>query len=99
MANKITVLESSGLTTIAAKSFATEAEALAHVIARARVHIPAAQKSRFEQTLIDRVVSEDGEKAISEVIAGTLPFAKALAKAFAPQLTIVSGQYGQDDDE
>ena len=99
MTRKITILEGSGLTTNAAKSFATESEALAYVIARARALVPAAQKSRFENAVVEKIVSEDGEKAVSEVIAGSLAFAKALAAGFAPQLTIVSGSYGKDDDE
>ncbi len=99
MTRKITVLEGSGLTTTAAQSFTTEGEALAHVIARARALVPAEQKARFENAIAEKIVSEDGKSAVSEVVAGILPFAKALVAAFAPQLTIISGSYGKDDDE
>jgi DNA-binding phage protein len=96
---KITILEGAGLSTTAAKSFDTEAAALAHVIARARALVSTAQTARFEKAVLERIVSEDGEKAVSEVVAGTIPFAKALAAAFAPQITIVTRAWGKDDED
>jgi hypothetical protein len=98
MASKITILEGN-LSTTSAKGFDTDAAALAHVVARARALASAEQKRNLEQALLDRVVSEDGVKATSEVVEGTIAFAKALAKAYAPSLTIVTGRYSKDEDE
>lgn len=97
MTSKITVLEGTGFTTKAAQSFDNEAAALAHVIARARTYVSPAQLARFENAVAERIVSEDGKKAVSEVVAGSTAFAKALAVAFAPQITVVTGSYGKDD--
>ncbi len=99
MTIKITIVESVGLSTTAAKSFSSETEALAHVVARIRASLPVDQRPRFENSVRDRVVSEDGVYAVSEIVAGTIPFAKALAKAFAPQISIITGSYGKDEDE
>jgi hypothetical protein len=98
MASKITILEGN-LSTTSAKGFDTDEAALAHVIVRARAMASPEQKNRLEKALFDRIVSEDGVKATSEVIEGKIAFAKALAKAYAPQLAIVTGSYGKDDDE
>ncbi len=98
MASKITILEGT-LSTTSAKGFDRDDDALAHIVTRARALAAPEQKGRLEKALMDRVVSEDGVKATSEVIEGKVAFAKALARAYAPQLTIVTGSYGKDDDE
>jgi hypothetical protein len=96
---KMTVLESAGVSSTAVKSFENESQMLAHVIARARTYVLPAQAGRFEKAVIERIVSEDGEKAVSEVVAGTVAFAKALVAAYAPQISIVTKAYGKDDSE
>jgi hypothetical protein len=98
MASKITILEGT-LSTTSAKGFDSEDAALTHVITRARALASPDQKRRLEKALFDRIVSEDGVKATSEVVEGKMAFAKALAKAYAPQLAIVTGSYGKDEDE
>ena len=48
--------------------------------------------------LADQVVSEDGIKAVSSVLAGKLEFVRALAKAYAPKIVITARRYDDEDD-
>jgi hypothetical protein len=98
-ANRVIVLEGTPLGTPVAKSFANADEAEDFVVARVRTHVPADQRERFERAVADRIVSEDGAKATSEVIEGKLAFLRALAKAYAPaRITLTARRYDDDDD-
>lgn len=98
-ANRVIVLEGTPLGTPVAKSFANADEAEDFVVARVRAHVPADQRERFERAVADRIVSEDGAKATSEVIEGKLAFLRALAKAYAPaRITLTARRYDDDDD-
>ena len=97
-ANKFVVLEGSPLGTPLARSFSTVADAEAFVITRIRATISPALKARFETALVDQVVSEDGVKAVSSVLAGNLAFVRALAKAYAPKIAITARRYDPEDD-
>ncbi len=93
------VLEGSPLGMPKTAGFATEDELRAHVLARLQVLVPADQRARLERAIRDQVVSEDGVRATSEVIAGTLAFLRALCKAYAPSLTITERRVASDEDE
>ncbi|MCS6996069.1 MAG: hypothetical protein NZ533_03795 [Casimicrobiaceae bacterium] len=69
-------------------SFASEEALRAHVIARLRLLVAPAERERLERAIAEGVVSEDGVRATAEVIAGTVPYLRALAKAYAPTLVI-----------
>jgi hypothetical protein len=98
-ANRVIVLEGTPLGTPVAKSFATADEAEEFVIARVRANVLADQRERFERAVADRIVSEDGNKATSEVIEGKLAFLRALAKAYAPtRITLTARRFDEDDD-
>jgi hypothetical protein len=98
-ANRVIVLEGTPLGTPVAKSFATADEAEDFVIARVRANVQASERDRFERAVADRIVSEDGAKATSEVIAGKLAFLRALAKAYAPsRITLTARRFDEDDD-
>lgn len=97
-ANRIVVLEGSPLGTPLAKSFATIDDAEAFVIERIRVTVSAKLRDRFDQALKDQVVSEDGIKAVSSVLAGKLAFVRALATAYAPKIVITTRRYDDEDD-
>jgi hypothetical protein len=97
-ANRFVVLEGSPLGTPLAKSFSTEADAETFVVSRIRATVSAGLKDRFEKALVDQVVSEDGVKAVSSVLAGKLAFARALAKAYAPKIVITARRYDDEDD-
>jgi hypothetical protein len=98
-ANRVIVLEGTPLGTPVAKSFADADEAEDFVIARVRANVLVDQRERFERAVADRIVSEDGNKAISEVIAGKLAFLRALAKAYAPtRITLTARRFDEDDD-
>lgn len=101
MKTPVTVIEGSphARTPPTVQKFDDEAALLAHVIARARTYVSAEQAERFERAVAERIVSEDGRKATSEVVAGTVEFAKALCAAFAPQITLVTRPYPDDADE
>jgi hypothetical protein len=98
-ANRVIVLEGTPLGTPVAKSFSNADEAEDFVVSRVRAHVPPDQRERFERAVADRIVSEDGAKATSEVIEGKLAFLRALAKAYAPaRITITARRYDDDDD-
>ena len=97
-ANRFVVLEGSPLGTPMAKSFSTEADAEAFVVTRIRATVASDLKDRFEKAIADQVVSEDGLKAVSSVLAGKLAFARALAKAYAPKIVITARRYDEEDD-
>lgn len=97
-ANRVVVLEGSPLGTPLAKSFSTVDEAESFVITRIRAAVLPKLKDRFEKALVDQVVSEDGVKAVSSVIAGKLAFVRALATAYAPKIAITTRRYDDEDD-
>lgn len=98
-ANRVIVLEGTPLGTPVAKSFSSAEEAESFVESRVRANVSAAQRDRFEKALVERIVSEDGNKAVSEVIAGKLAFLRALAKAYAPaRITLTARRFDDDDD-
>ncbi|MFN3629298.1 MAG: hypothetical protein ACK4XK_04440 [Casimicrobiaceae bacterium] len=80
-------------------SFADEASLRAHVIERVLALATPATRERVQRAIADAVVSEDGLSATSEVIAGTLPFLRALAKAYAPTLTIAEKRPDPADED
>ncbi len=96
---RFVVIEGSPYGTPVTQRFADEAALREHVIARVRALVKPALRDRLARALEDRVVSEDGVSATSEVIAGTLPFLRALAKAYAPTLAITEKRLDRDDDE
>jgi hypothetical protein len=97
-ANRFVVLEGSPMGTPMTKSFSTVADAEAFVITRIRASISPSLKARFENALVDQVVSEDGIAAVSSVLAGNLAFVRALAKAYAPKIVITARRYDAEDD-
>jgi hypothetical protein len=98
-ANRVIVLEGTPLGTPVAKSFASAEDAEDFIVARVRANAPAAQRERFDRAVEDRIVSEDGQKATSEVIEGKLAFLRALARAYAPaRITITARRFDDDDD-
>lgn len=97
-ANRIVVLEGSPLGTPLAKSFATVEEAEPFIISRIRASVSSEQRDRFEKAVADRIVSEDGIAAVSEVIAGKLSFIRALASAYAPRIALTTRRYDDEDD-
>jgi hypothetical protein len=97
-ANRLVVLEGSPLGTPTAKSFATIEEAEPFIIERIRANVSPKLRDRFEKALVDKVVSEDGIAAVSEVIAGKLSFIRALATSYAPKIAIASRRYDDEDD-
>jgi hypothetical protein len=98
-ANRVIVLEGSPLGTPVAKSFDSADDAEDFIVTRVRAHVLADSRERFERALADRVVSEDGKKAVSEVIEGKLAFLRALAKAYArTRITITARRFDDDDD-
>lgn len=98
-ANRVIVLEGTPLGTPVAKSFANADEAESFVESRVRANVAAAQRDRFEKAIVERIVSEDGQKAVSEVLEGKLAFLRALAKAYAPaRITLTARRYDEDDD-
>lgn len=96
---RFVVIEGSPYGTPVTQGFTDEASLRVHVIARIRALATPALRARMERALEDRVVSEDGVSATSEVIAGTLPFLRALAKAYAPTLAITERRPDRDDDD
>jgi hypothetical protein len=90
-ANLVTVLEGSPLSTPVAKGFATIEDAEAHILDRVRAGVAS--------SLCDRIVSEDGVKAVAEVLTSKLEFLRALTKAYAPKITISVRNVQQDDDD
>jgi hypothetical protein len=97
-ANRFVVLEGSPFGTPLAKSFSTVDDAEAFVLTRIRATVSPSLKPRFETALADQVVSEDGIKAVSSVLAGKLEFVRALAKAYAPKIVITARRYDDEDD-
>jgi len=97
-ANRLVVLEGSPLGTPVAKTFATIEEAEPFIVARIRANVAPKLRDRFEKALADKVVSEDGIAAVSEVIAGKLSFIRALATSYAPKIAITSRRYDDEDD-
>jgi hypothetical protein len=98
-ANRIIVIEGSPLGTPVAKSFDSIESAESFVIDRVRANTAKDLQARFDRALADRIVSEDGMKAVSEVIEGKLAFLRALAKAYAgPRITITARRFDDDDD-
>jgi hypothetical protein len=98
-ANRVIVLEGTPLGTPVAKSFASADDAEDFIIARVRANALPDMRERFERAVADRLVSEDGVQATSEVIAGKLAFLRALAKAYAPtRITITARRFDDDDD-
>jgi hypothetical protein len=98
-ANRVIVIEGSPLGTPVAKSFDTVDEAEAFIIDRVRANTKTDLRERFDRAIADRIVSEDGTKAVSEVIEGKLTFLRALAKAYAgPRISITARRFDDDDD-
>lgn len=97
-ANRLVVLEGSPLGTPMAKSFASIDDAEAFILTRIRANVSPKLLARFEKALADKVVSEDGIAAVSEVIAGKLSFIRALATSYAPKIAITTRRYDEEDD-
>jgi hypothetical protein len=98
-ANSIIVLEGTPLGTPVAKSFSTIEEAEDFIVARVRANALPRDRDRLEKALVDRIVSEDGAKAVSEVLEGKLTYLRALAKAYtSTRITIAARRYDDDDD-
>jgi hypothetical protein len=97
-ANRVVVLEGSPLGMPLAKSFGTIEEAEPFVVERIRATVSPRLRDRFEKALADKVVSEDGIAAVSEVIAGKLSFIRALASSYAPKIAITTRRYDDEDD-
>jgi hypothetical protein len=98
-ANLVTVLEGSPLSTPVAKGFATIEDAEAHILDRVRAGVASSLCDRLETAITDRIVSEDGVKAVAEVLTSKLEFLRALTKAYAPKITISVRNVQQDDDD
>lgn len=96
-ASRVVVLEGSPLGTPVATAFPTLEEAEPHVLARVRANALVNLRERMEHAISERIVSEDGVAAVSEVIGGKLAFLRALTAAYAPRVTIVLRR--QDDDD
>ena len=97
-ANRIVILEGSPLGTPMAKSFATIEEAEPFVLTRVRANAPVNMRDRMDKAIAERIVSEDGVAAVSEVIGGKVAYLRALAQAYAPRVTIVLRRWDDDDD-
>ena len=97
-ANRLVVIEGSPLGMPVAKTFPTIEEAEPFVMSRIRASVQPALRERFEKAVTEKVVSEDGVKAVSEVIAGKLAFVRALATAYAPKIAITTRRYDEEDD-
>ena len=97
-ANRLVIIEGSPLGMPVAKSFASIDDAESFVMGRIRANVAPAMTERFEKAVADKVVSEDGVKAVSEVIAGKLAFIRALATSYAPKIAITTRRYDAEDD-
>lgn|GEM_PF-1574758 len=97
-ANRLVIIEGSPLGLPAAKSFASIDDAESFAMERIRANVAPAMRERFEKAVADKVVSEDGVKAVSEVIAGKLAFIRALATSYAPKIAITTRRYDEEDD-
>ena len=97
-ANRLVIIEGSPLGMPVAKSFANIDDAESFVMERIRANVAPNMRERFEKAVADKVVSEDGIKAVSEVIAGKLAFIRALATAYAPKIAITTRRYDDEDD-
>jgi hypothetical protein len=98
-AHRVVVLEGSPLGTPTAKGFDTVEDAEAFVIERVRASVLPALRDRLETALTDRIVSEDGVKAVAEVLTSKLDFLRALTKAYAPKITLTAPSIDDEDDE
>lgn len=96
--HQVVVLEGTPLGRPTAKRFSSAQDAESFVESRVRANVSAAQRDRFEKAIIERIVSEDGQKAVSEVIAGKLAFLQALAKAYAPARITLTTPRSDDQD-
>ncbi len=97
-ANRVVVLEGSPLGTPLAKSFASIEEAEPFIVERIRASVSPRLRDRFEKAVSEKLVSEDGVAAVSEVIAGKLSFIRALATSYAPKIAITTRRYDDEDD-
>jgi len=97
-ANRVVILEGSPLGTPLAKMFDSLEAAEPFLLGRIRANVPVNLRDRLERALADRIVSEDGIVAVSEVIAGKLAFLRALTAAYAERITIVLRRWDEDDD-
>ncbi|TAG46948.1 MAG: hypothetical protein EAZ30_11275 [Betaproteobacteria bacterium] len=86
--NPVVVLEGSPLGTPTSRTFATVEDAESYVLERVRAQVNPSLKQRAETAIADRIVSEDGLKAVAEVLTSKLDFLRALTKAYAPKITI-----------
>ena len=96
---QIVVLEGAPLGTPTATGFDSIEQAEPHVVARVRELVNVVMRARLETALVDRIVSEDGVKAVSEVLTSKLEFLRAVAKAYAPKITITAHRPDEDDDQ
>jgi hypothetical protein len=97
-ANRLVIIEGSPLGMPVAKSFANIDEAESFVMGRISANVAPNMRERFDKAVADKVVSEDGVKAVSEIIAGKLAFIRALATAYAPKIAITTRRYDDEDD-
>ncbi len=96
--NRVVILEGSPLGTPMAKMFESLEDAEPFLLGRIRANVPVNLRDRLERALADRIVSEDGVAAVSEVIAGKLAFLRAVTAAYAQRITIVLRRWDEDDD-
>lgn len=97
-ANRFVILEGSPLGTPMVQMFNTLEAAEPFVLSRVRANAPVNLRERMEKAISERIVSEDGVAAVSEVIGGKLAFLRALVQAYAPRVTIVLRRWTEDDD-
>lgn len=95
----VVVLEGSPLGTPTSCAFATIEDAEHHLLGRVRALVHPSLRARAESAIADRIVSEDGLKAVAEVLTSKLDFLRALVKAYAPKITITVRQAEVSEDE
>ncbi len=94
----VVILEGSPLGTPIARTFDSLNDAEPFLLDRIRVNVPVNLRDRLERALTERIVSEDGVAAVSEVIAGKLVFLRAVTAAYAQRITIVLRRADEEED-
>lgn len=97
--HSVVVIEGSPLGTPTTKGFTTVEAAEDFIIERVRANVSTSLRERMEKALADRIVSEDGVKAVAEVLTSKLEFLRAFAKAYASKITISERRVQKDEDE
>ena len=57
------------------------------MLTRVRANASVNLRERMEKAIAERIVSEDGIAAVSEVIGGKPAFLRGLAQSYAPRVT------------